>query len=115
MQGEQKDLAEKMDANSKETIRLDEETAVLKTEYNKIKGNLFPPQLTFSKWLFKPCFTGDPEKFKKQSEVVQIASKNLDEEMAKLTRINEELDRELNMQAKKKKVWDITIVALFLC
>lgn len=47
---------------------------------------------------------GDPEKYRKQADVVQTAAKNLEDESTKLTRTYDELERDLNMQAKKKKV-----------
>ena len=47
---------------------------------------------------------GDPDKYRKQADVVQTAAKNLEDEATRLMQTHEELERVLNQQAKKKKV-----------
>lgn len=48
--------------------------------------------------------TADPEKHRKQADVVQIAARNLDEESGKLLTTLEELEREFSQNNKRKKV-----------
>ena len=47
---------------------------------------------------------GDPEKYRKQADVVQVAAKNLEDEAGRLVHTHDQVERDLNMQTKKKKV-----------